>query len=288
MNVMSRVVFAALAVSLLVSGSARSVLAADKDSFAIGDEVPRFSLKAVNPDDAGKKLVGVDDYFEGSKDGAKKAILISFFATYCEPCKREMPFLAALYDEYREQGLMVLSVSIDKEADKVAFIKELATKSGVKFPVLSDRFNIVAKRYMISKLPCVYLLGPDGKVTMVKVGYDDNATKEILDNTRTLLGIPTTDPVPEILVAHMGNGHASDAHAKADTAAGAADAALADEPCAKGKEGRKCRKAKKAAAKKAKKEAAKAARAAKKAKREAAKAAKAAKREAAKAAKKNP
>jgi len=106
--------------------------------------------------------------------------------------------------------LMVLSVSIDKEAEQIEFVRKLAKDSGVVFPVLSDRFNIVAKRYYIAKLPCVYLVNGEGKVSMVNVGYNDDISKTLLDSIRKAIGEATSDPVPEALARYM-TGHAGPA-----------------------------------------------------------------------------
>jgi len=176
---------------------------ADKDRYAVGEPVKNFTLKVVNAAEAGQPYVGIDRYYGAEAKEPKKAILLSFFATYCEPCKRELPYLAALYDTYADKGLMILSVSIDKEKEKIDEVASLAKKSNVKFPVLSDRFNIVAKRYFIEKLPCMYLVDSAGKVAMVKVGYNDDVSKDLLDNVRTAIGEPTSDPVPDGLVRYM-------------------------------------------------------------------------------------
>lgn len=176
---------------------------ADKDRYDIGESVKNFTLKVVNAEEAGQPYVGIDRYYGAEAKEPKKAILLSFFATYCEPCKREMPYLAALYDTYRDKGLMILSVSIDKEKEKIDEVAALAKESNVKFPVLSDRFNIVAKRYFIEKLPCVYLVDGSGKVAMVKIGYNDDVSKDLLDNIRTAIGEPTSDPVPDVLARYM-------------------------------------------------------------------------------------
>lgn len=218
------------AVALVASRSAQ----AEKDRYDPGEEIPVFTLKAINSDDSGESYVSVDKYYGAEAKTPKKAILLSFFATYCEPCKREMPFLGALYETYKEKGLQVLLVSIDKEADKIEEAKTLAAESGVKFPVLSDRFNIVAKRYFISKLPCVYIVNGDGKVSVVNVGYSGDVTKNLLDEVRKLIGEPAGDPVPVTLAKYMAHGDGaggagaggdSSAAADAGTETAAADAA---------------------------------------------------------------
>ncbi|OGQ78924.1 MAG: hypothetical protein A2289_04040 [Deltaproteobacteria bacterium RIFOXYA12_FULL_58_15] len=200
-----------------------STAAADKDRYEVGEEVKNFTLKVVNSEVAGEPYVGIDRYYGPDAKEPKKAVLLSFFATYCEPCKKEMPFLAALYDLYRDKGLMVLSISIDKEPEKVEEVATLAKDSNAKFPILSDRFNIVAKRYFISKLPCVYLIDAAGKVAMVNVGYNDDASRIMLESIRKAIGVPLADPVPESLARHMhGNVGDSAVEVPGEVGAGAA------------------------------------------------------------------
>lgn len=230
---MWRHVMTGLLASWVVLMSLVSVARAEQDHFAVGAEVPVFTLKAVNTEDSGASYVGLDTYFSAGGTEPKKGVLLSFFATYCEPCKREMPFLAALYSAYKDKGLMVLSVSIDKEADKVDFVKNLAKQSGVTFPVLSDRFNIVAKRFMISRLPCLYLLGADGKVALVSVGYNDDISTQILDGVRKVVGEPTSDPVPEQIAKVMGS-HSAAKQVASDAAVAPAAAPAEDASAKKG------------------------------------------------------
>lgn len=172
--------------------------AGSREKFDVGEVAPTFALRAVNPDVIGETLVAVDRYFGADAKQPKKAVLLSFFATWCEPCKKEMPFLAALYDTYKDKGLMVLSVSIDREADQIDVIKTLATNANAKYPVLSDRFNIVAKRYMVAKLPLVYVLSSDGKVAFSRVGYTEDTPRALADEVRKLIG-ESGSPMPDTL-----------------------------------------------------------------------------------------
>ncbi|MBI5509674.1 MAG: redoxin domain-containing protein [Deltaproteobacteria bacterium] len=202
-----RVLFAVL---LFASSVAQ---AAGKDRYEVGEAVNSFSLKALNTAESGMGWVRLDDFVGDKAKTRKKAVLLTFFATYCEPCKREMPFVEALYRQYKDAGLMVVSVSIDKEDKDLDIVKKLIKKHGVTFPVISDRFNIVAKRYFISKLPCVYLVDTDGKVAMVNVGYSDDISKKLLDQIRTALGEPLDAPIPPEIAAHMTSPKTATAHA---------------------------------------------------------------------------
>ena len=123
-----------------------------------------------------------------------------------------------------------LSGLLEKELSAVllspaAVIKEagvLANAAGAKFPVLSDRFNIVAKRYMISKLPCVYIINGDGKVHMVNVGYSDDISKHLFDELRRALGISPDEPVPAVLASYLGTAAGAEKSAVEDGAQGGA------------------------------------------------------------------
>ena len=231
----------ALAVVLVAPGAS----AADKDKYDIGERVPGFSLKVVNDKDAGTNFVGLDDFVGDSPEAPKKAVLMSFFATYCKPCIKEMPFLAALHETYKDKGLQILSITIDKEADKVEEAKALASKAGIKFPLLTDRFNIVARRYFIEKLPCVYILDAQGKVQLVKVGYDDDVSRFLLDAVRGQLGEPTSDPVPATLASFVPDAPAPVATAPEEAPAAAEDEGAAEEDDKGKKKKRKKRKKKK-------------------------------------------
>jgi peroxiredoxin len=235
---------------------------AEKERFDVGEEVPRFTLKALNADQAGEAYVSIDRYVGADATDRKKALLVSFFATYCEPCKREMPFLGALYSTYKDEGFLSLVVSIDKDADKVEAAAALAKQSNVTFPVLSDRFNIVAKRYFINKLPCVYVLNGDGKVTMVNVGYTNDASHNVLAEVRKLLGESVNAPVPATLAKYMGErpvGDTAAAPAQAQAETVAADKAVAADKPETAKADKKAAKKKRAATKKKGARAAKAA-----------------------------
>lgn len=173
-----------------------------KEKFDVGELAPVFALRAVNGDVINENTVAVDRYFGPDAKQAKKAVLISFFATWCEPCKKELPFLAALYDTYKDKGVMVVSVSIDRDTDKIDMIKSLATQANAKYPVLSDRFNIVAKRYMVSKLPLVYVVNSEGKVAFSRVGFTEETPRAVTDEIRKLIG-ESNQPIPDTLTRFL-------------------------------------------------------------------------------------
>ena len=165
----------------------------------VGDKAPVFTLKALNPDVIGTKYVSLGKMVGAKARPARKGVLLSFFATYCEPCKKELPYLAKLYDLFNQEGFSIVLVSIDEDKEKVEEAGVLAAKSGARFPVVSDRFNIVAKRYQISELPTMFLVDGLGQIVMAKSGYSEDISGELLSGIRQALGKPTAAPVPDSL-----------------------------------------------------------------------------------------
>jgi len=146
-----------------------------------GDDAPMFSGVLHDPAEAGMQRVDLSSLVgsEADADQSAKAVLISFFATWCKPCKKEMPFLQQLSTEYKEKGLRVLSVAIDKDEATWPQIAELVKQNKVTYPIVKDRYNLIARQYLGDKtaLPSVFIVNKDGKVAMVKQGYPNDAAE---------------------------------------------------------------------------------------------------------------
>jgi peroxiredoxin len=152
----------------------------DAPTVKVGDPAPTFRLPTYNPEEAKVAFVALDTLVgPESTDAATRAVLVSFFATWCGPCKKEMPYLQTLFTEMQPKGLKVLMISIDKEEKAVEEVKALVKKNGVTFPVLKDRFNLLARRYLGDKtpLPSVFIIKKDGSITMVNQGYNKDASE---------------------------------------------------------------------------------------------------------------
>jgi len=97
-----------------------------------------------------------------------RVVLINFWATWCGPCRQEMPHLSRLYDKYRGAGFVLLGVNVDDDAKRGA---DLATKMGLKFPVLLDTDKTVSRLYDLGTMPSSVLIDRDGRVRYVHSGY---------------------------------------------------------------------------------------------------------------------
>lgn len=90
-----------------------------------------------------------------------KVVLLNFWATWCKPCKEEMPAMQASYDKLRGQGLVVLAVNELEDTERVI---EHVRKHGHTFPVVMDHDNHVANRYGVVGLPASFIVDRQGIV----------------------------------------------------------------------------------------------------------------------------
>jgi peroxiredoxin len=156
-----------------------SLAFADEELAAEGKAAPMFRLPVYNGKALGTSVVGLDKYVgSDASDKNAKVVLLSFMASFCGPCKKEMPYLQSLHEKYSEKGLRIVLVSIDTETAGQKIIDELIEKNKITFPVLKDRFNLVARRWLgtQSPLPSVFMVKPDGLVASVHRGYNDEAS----------------------------------------------------------------------------------------------------------------
>ncbi|MDO4721755.1 TlpA disulfide reductase family protein [Porphyromonas circumdentaria] len=125
----------------------------------------------------GKKFID----FEGTdKEGNKISIgeylaqgqyvLVDFWASWCRPCRREIPFLKKVYDKYRNKGLAVLGVSVweKKLEDHLKAVEEL----GISWPQLIDSQDIATELYGIAGIPQIMLVAPDGTIVARDLGQE--------------------------------------------------------------------------------------------------------------------
>lgn len=139
-------VLAAAVVFALVSNFTK-----DRTVIAVGDQAPNFALTKM--DGSGEK-VSLQE-LEG------KGVMINFWATYCGPCKDEMPYMESLYSEYKDKGIEILAVSVDA-TDLV--VDRFADDYGLTFPILRDRSSQVMELYDVSDLPASYFVSPEGEI----------------------------------------------------------------------------------------------------------------------------
>ena len=98
-----------------------------------------------------------------------KVVLVDFWATWCGPCRAAIPQLVRIYNTYKDQGLVVLGISLDQEKDALPkFIKDY----NITYPILYDDQQ-VAKAYDVQGIPTLVIFDKKGKITFREVGFSD-------------------------------------------------------------------------------------------------------------------
>ncbi|MFQ6083532.1 MAG: peroxiredoxin family protein [Candidatus Aminicenantia bacterium] len=128
---------------------------------------PDFTL----PDITGKKI-SLSDY-QG------KIIILDFWATWCPPCRIEIPAFIELYNKYKQQGLVIIGISLDREGTKVLipFIK----KYGINYPILLGNKEVVKAYGGIRGIPTTFIIDQRGKIRNKHIGVPPNF-KEVFKN----------------------------------------------------------------------------------------------------------
>lgn len=116
-------------------------------------------------------------------DHRGKVVLLNIWATWCAPCHEETPDLEHLYKKYKEEGFLVLGVSIDKQGESV--VKPFMEKYGVSYPVVIDKGTIMDKYGPTMGIPTTYIIGKEGTLQYFAVGA--LTQKELEPRVRKLL-----------------------------------------------------------------------------------------------------
>ena len=111
-------------------------------------------------------------------------VMINFWATWCGPCRQEMPLLDDLYARYGRVGFSLLGVNIDDDARRAM---QMIDDLGVNFPVLFDETKEVSKLYQVEAMPVTVLVDRSGTVRHVHHGYKPGYEEKYLTEIRSLL-----------------------------------------------------------------------------------------------------
>ena len=145
------------------------VCAADISS---GYRAPEFTLKSQN----GKNL--------SLKELRGQVVMINFWATWCAPCRQEIPALNMLYEKYRDTGFVLLGVNVDTESDNAI---QMASKLKTTYPILFDTDKRASVLYQVSAMPTTILIDRDGKVRYIQKGYVTGIESKYQTQIRELL-----------------------------------------------------------------------------------------------------
>ncbi len=146
--------------------------AASAGAVAIQDSAPDFTLKSL--DGANLRL----DEYRG------QVVLINFWASWCGPCRQEMPVLDQLHKRYEDTGFAVLGVNVEGTE---APARQLLSKVPVSFPVLIDAGQKVSETYHLQAMPSTVVVDRDGVVRYVHQGYKPGDEAKYVEIVKELI-----------------------------------------------------------------------------------------------------
>lgn len=115
-----------------------------------------------------------------------KVVLVDFWASWCEPCRESLPVLDKLSKAYRDQGLVVVGVNIDKTPE---LAREFLSKHklSLSFAVVNDKKHDVAARYAPPTMPSSYVIDKEGRVRSVHAGFKASDAAKLESELKALL-----------------------------------------------------------------------------------------------------
>ena len=125
------------------------------ESTSVGSPAPDFQLS-----DLDGKTVSLSD-FQG------KPVLINFWASWCRPCRVEMPHIQQVYEEWADKGLVVLAINWGETPSEV---KKFMRNYELSLPVLLDTKRLVAQQYDVWSIPTTFLIDKDGIIQAKIIG----------------------------------------------------------------------------------------------------------------------
>ena len=116
-----------------------------------------------------------------------EVVYVTFWASWCVPCREEMPFLSALWQRHRDEGLQVIGVNVDEDIEAArAFAKDF----NIEFPLVWDEDRSVSKLYRVAGYPSHYVLDRRGKVRYSALGFTETDSLAVSQEVGTLLAEP--------------------------------------------------------------------------------------------------
>ncbi|EHH01196.1 TlpA family protein disulfide reductase [Paraprevotella clara] len=117
-----------------------------------------------------------------------KPFVISFFATWCKPCNRELKAIHEQYADWQEEtGMKVIAVSID-QAQNINKVKPMVDGEGWEYEVLLDPNSEFRRAMGVQMIPHVFIIDGKGKIAESRSGYTDGAESHLIEKVRELIG----------------------------------------------------------------------------------------------------
>jgi peroxiredoxin len=114
------------------------------------------------------------------EDFRGQVVMLNFWASWCGPCRQEMPLMDTIYEQYKDLGFTVLAVNVDENREEA---HRFLDKVPVSYPILYDPESRVSEQYNVQAMPTTVMIDRNGKARFVhygyKPGYEDDYEKQI-------------------------------------------------------------------------------------------------------------
>jgi peroxiredoxin len=147
----------------------------------VGDKAPGFITSTLG----GKRIV-LKEYLEQK---GNKVMVLSFFATWCRPCREDLKYLQQVQNQHGLLGLQVLCI-LTQDSSKEDVVRKFMEKLALKLPVLLDEYGIIGKRYGVTGLPCNFVIDKEGFLKAKYLGYSEAVKRDFEGRVKNLLSIP--------------------------------------------------------------------------------------------------
>jgi peroxiredoxin len=131
-------------------------------------------------------LVGRDGHTVSLAQLKGQVVLLNFWASWCGPCRQEMPLLDSIYKKYSKLGFTLIGVNVEPDSKAANdFLSKLATP--VSFPILYDTKSEVSGLYGVDSMPSTVIIDRKGNVRLLHRGYKTGEENEYVDSVRNLV-----------------------------------------------------------------------------------------------------
>lgn len=130
-----------------------SNLQADNTVYRVGDQAPDFVLPQISKNNEAETI--------RLSDLKGKGVMLNFWATWCKPCEREMPYMQELYPKYKELGIEIVAVSLDSTE---LVVDRFIDKYDLTFPIPHDKSGEIRDLYKVGPIPSTFFLDSEGEI----------------------------------------------------------------------------------------------------------------------------
>ncbi|MGC8928536.1 MAG: TlpA disulfide reductase family protein [Myxococcota bacterium] len=149
-----------------------------------GMSIPKFFVRIYNNKKSGIEVIRDSDLFNGKN----RAVVISFFASYCKPCKKEIFVLNDFYQKYKDKGVTIIEISIDTEKDGIELFKKIVDETDIAMPCVIDTMGAMSRRFGVERLPALFVFDKYGYVKKKFEGYTEENVKGFEEVVLELMG----------------------------------------------------------------------------------------------------